>query len=84
MPGMWRPSFSSGRNADALALETNADHARLALACAYWSAAEYEADVIRARRQAGAFGPRRHQRQAFVAFAVATALISAFIFVVPL
>jgi hypothetical protein len=68
-------ALPSGRNAAALALEANADRARLALACAYSSSEEYEADVIRARRQAGVYGPRRHQRQAIVALVLAFSLI---------
>ena len=48
--------------------------AGLALACAYSSSDEYEAEVIQVRRKAGAYGSRRH-RQAFVAFAIAAAAV---------
>jgi len=55
----------------ALALDANAASARLAMACAYSSSDEYEAEVIRARRDAGIYGPRRQLRRALVALAVA-------------
>jgi hypothetical protein len=61
---MWQPRLQTGNHA--IALEACAG---LALACAYSSSDEYEADVIRVRRQSGAYGS--HQRQAFVAFALA-------------
>ena len=35
--------------------------AGLALACAYSSSDEYEAELIRTRRSAGVYGPRRHR-----------------------
>lgn len=44
---------------DAHALEASAG---LALACAYSTSAEYEAELIQARRKAGVYGPRRHQQ----------------------
>jgi len=51
---MWRMRLSSTRSADVL--DAHADHARQALACAYSTSDEYEAAVIAARRQAGAYG----------------------------
>ena len=56
---------------DALALEACAG---LALACAYSSSDEYEAELIQVRRKAGAYGSP-HRRQAVVAFAVTAAAI---------
>ena len=53
--------------------------AGLALACAYSSSDEYEAELIQARRNAGAYGSR-HYRQAYVAFALAAAAIVAVLF----
>jgi hypothetical protein len=44
--------------ADLRALEISADRAGMALACAFSSADEFEADVIRARRDAGLIGDR--------------------------
>ena len=63
---------------DAVAVEACAG---LALACAYSSSDEYEAELIQMRRKAGAYGSRHH-RQAYVAFALAAAAIVAVFFVV--
>jgi hypothetical protein len=64
----------------AAALDAHADHARQALACAYSSSDEYEAAVIAARRQAGAYG---RPRQTLAAFAIATMLIAAAALIMP-
>jgi hypothetical protein len=50
--------------------------AGLALACAYSSSDEYEAEVIQVRRKAGAYGSPHH-RQALVAVALAAAAVVA-------
>jgi hypothetical protein len=63
--------------ADAVALEACAG---LALACAYSSSDEYEAELIQARRKAGAYG-LRHHRQVCMAFALAAAVIIAALFI---
>jgi len=44
------------------------------LACAYSSSDEYEAELIRARRKAGAYGSLR--RELYAAFALATAAVA--------
>jgi hypothetical protein len=72
---MWRPRNMSPIETSALALETNAVCAGLALGCAYASSDEYEAEVINARRAAGAYGPRRQRRQALVVFAIMAAAV---------
>jgi len=54
-------TLSPPASSDTLALE--AQHAGLALACAFSSSDEFEADIIRLRRAAGAYGPSRFQRQ---------------------
>jgi hypothetical protein len=60
---------------DAVALEACAG---LALACAYSSSDEYEAELIQERRKAGAYGSRHHW-QAYVIFALAaTTIVAAF------
>ena len=64
---MWQ-----GRLQSEAQLSVNAASAGLALACAYSSSDEYEAEIIAARRAAGAYGPRR-QRSAIVAFMLAAA-----------
>jgi hypothetical protein len=50
-----------------LELEANLERAGYALACPFTSSSEFEAAVIRANRQAGAYGPRRHRRLAVYA-----------------
>ena len=69
---MWNARLQKG-SAAAHALETNAACARLALACAYSSSDEYEAELIRARRKAGAYGS--HRRELYAAFALAMTAI---------
>lgn len=58
------------------ALKRNAERAGRALACSYGSSAEFEAAVIRSRRDAGAYGPRRHRRSLACAGAALGALIA--------
>jgi hypothetical protein len=58
------------------ALESNAECAGLALACSYGSSAEFEAVVIRSRRDAGADRPRRRHRSLARAGAAIGALIA--------
>ena len=70
---MGRMQFSPMQSA--AALDAHAEHARQALACTYSSSEEYEAALIAARRQAGAYG--RHPRQTLAAFAVAILLVAA-------
>jgi hypothetical protein len=67
--------LQNGSDADAVAVEACAG---LSLACAYSSSDEYEAELIQARRKAGAYGSRHH-RQAYVIFALAaTAIVAVF------
>ena len=73
MRGMWYPRLQNG--SDAPSLEANAASAGLALACAYSSSEEYEAEVIQVRRKAGAYGSPLY-RQAFVACALAIAAVA--------
>jgi hypothetical protein len=70
---MWNARLQKG-SAAAHALETNAACARLALACAYSSADEYEAELIQARRKAGAYGS--HRRELYAAFVLAMTAIA--------
>jgi len=58
------------------AFEVEVASAGLALACAYSSSDEYEAEIVRLRRAAGVYGPRRQRRQAAVAFAIAAVIAS--------
>ncbi len=76
---MCRMSYQRLQNgSDAVALEAPAG---LALACAYSSSDEYEAELIQVRRKAGAYGARHH-RQAYVIFALAAAAIVAVFFAI--
>ena len=74
MGGMAHPRRQNG--SDAVAPEASAG---LALACAYSSSEEYEAELIQARRQAGVYGPRRYRPAvaAVVVAAVVAALLAA-------
>jgi hypothetical protein len=57
-----------------LELETNLERSGYALACPFTSSSEFEAAVIRANRQAGASGPRRHRRLAVCAAGIASGM----------
>jgi hypothetical protein len=57
--------------ANAITLEACATRAGFALGCAYSSSDEYEADVIRSRRAAGAYGVSYHREFAMIAATIA-------------
>ena len=57
-----------------LALQTNVERAGEALACPFSSSEEFEAALIKARRAAGVYRPRRHRRQFLIAVAAIAAL----------
>lgn len=64
-----------GRSQDeVVALEAQAARARLALACSYANSAEFDAELIAARRAAGVYGPRRYRRQAATMAGIAAGL----------
>ena len=70
----WPPALRVGlRRTDALALQAQAVRAGCALACAYSSSDEFEAAVIRAKRAAGIYGPKRRRRIMFYAGAAGAA-----------
>ena len=71
--GQPRLQNTSDARVQVFALEANAACAGRALGCAYSSSDEYEAEIIQVRRKAGAYGS--HQRQGYVAFALAAAAI---------
>ncbi len=72
---MWRFLVPSRSGADMLALQSNAERAGCALACLFSTSAEFEAAVIRSKRQAGVYGPKRHRRQAIYAGATGAVLL---------
>jgi len=57
-----------------LELEADLERAGYSMACPFTSSSEFEAAVIRAKRQAGAYGPRRHRRLAVYAAGVASGM----------
>lgn len=59
----------------ALCLETQASFAGLALACSYADSDEFEAEVVRARREAGAYGAPRGQRAIVLGLVAAAAAL---------
>ena len=66
---MWHRRFQGRPDAGALQA-----CAGLALACTYSSSDEYEAELIRARRSAGVYGPRRHRPLVLAVVAAVIAL----------
>jgi hypothetical protein len=55
--------WGSQSHREPLSLESRAEQAGAALACAFSNSAEFDAALIAARRAAGVYGPRRHRRQ---------------------
>ena len=66
---MWHRRFQGRPDAGALQA-----CAGLALACTYSSSDEYEAELIRARRSAGVYGPGRHRPLVLAVVAAVIAL----------
>ena len=58
-------------------LEATANRAGIALACSYSSAAEYEAEIVRERRAAGAFSQQRITRMRLMLAATAVMSLAA-------
>lgn len=72
---MWRSRVSPNTE---LALDVQ--RAGAALACAYSSSDEFEAAIIRARREAGAFGPTEVQKRAYWGCAAGALIVLLFLF----
>jgi hypothetical protein len=68
---MWHLRRFVRLGADFHALELAAERAGQAWACPFTSSAEYEAAIIKAKRDAGVYGPKRQRRQILL---VATAI----------
>jgi hypothetical protein len=79
---MWRLQTPAQPQADVLTLEDHVTRAGFALACSYSSSDEYEAELIAARRAAGVYGPKRHQRH--VRFAAVVAGLAVVVMVIML
>ena len=71
---MWEPLTLIRMRSAALVLESAAAHAGCAMACPYASSDEFEAAVIRERRAAGVYGPKRRRRHALLAGAAGSML----------
>jgi hypothetical protein len=69
MTSMQRLHHMTDSERDANALEVNAASARLAFLCPYSSSGEYEAEIIAARRAAGAYRPQWQQMAVSAALA---------------
>ena len=76
---MWPLRSFDRAPAPLLALQAHAERAGCALACAYSSSDEFEAAVIRSKREAGVYGPKRRRRYALYAGAVSGALAIAYL-----
>ena len=61
---------------DIVALRAAAERAGTALACLFSTADEFEAEVVRVRREQGAFGPAPSEREAMWRPLVLTALLA--------
>jgi hypothetical protein len=76
---MVRVRTSATVEADLVALRAAAERAGSALACLFSSSDEYEADIIRKRRAAGAFKSRRrgrlHAQRSFLIIVLTVALL---------
>jgi hypothetical protein len=79
---MWGSSIHGRGGADLLQLEAHAASAGAALACAYSNSAEFDAELIAARRAAGVYGPRRHRRQMLATAAGVAAGLAAVVFLI--
>ncbi|MBI4365602.1 MAG: hypothetical protein HY543_02165 [Deltaproteobacteria bacterium] len=67
---------------DVVALEAYAARAGAAMACAFSSAAEFDAALIAERRAAGVYGPRRHRKQMLTTAAGIVVALAAIIFLI--
>jgi hypothetical protein len=81
---MWGSHGSARAGVQVLSLETCAEQAGAALACAYANSAEYDAALIAARRAAGVYGPKRKRRQLVTLTSIATGLVTAIAIIIVL
>jgi len=56
-------------------LETSVEEARLSFACVFSSSEEFEAALIKNRRDAGHYGPARRQRHSIIGLAAGLLII---------
>ena len=67
--------------ADLAALRAAAERAGTSLACLFSSSDEFEAAVVRVRRERGAYGPRRRVRSLFVVALLTVLLTFGFVII---
>jgi hypothetical protein len=79
---MWHLLHPWRLRADGLAPEAYLERAGSALACAFASSEEFEAAIIRAKREAGVYGPKRRYRQLAVITVAATVLLALLLWLV--
>ena len=79
---MWRRVISSQPATGILALQNHAERSGYALACSFSSSAEFEAAVIRARRDSGVYWGRRRRRAlaGYLAAAIGAVIILVLLF----
>jgi len=61
---------------DIVALRAAAERAGTALACLFSTADEFEADIVRVRREQGAYGPPRRRSYRALVWLMLTALLT--------
>jgi hypothetical protein len=66
---MFNLSSRARSDTAAISLETYAEQAGAAMACAFSSSAEFDAALIAERRAAGVYGPKRQRRQMLMTLA---------------
>lgn len=78
---MWNLNRDGGLMPDIGALEACAARAGAALACAYSSSAEFDAELIAARRAAGVYGPKRYRKPVLMSLAAVVAGLAVIVYV---
>jgi hypothetical protein len=79
--GMIRARTIAEVESDIIALRAAAERAGTALACLFSTSDEFEAAVVRVRREQGAYAPMRHDRHPLRALALTALLTVAFLLV---
>jgi len=78
---MSQPRAIAELEADIVALRAAAERAGTALACLFSSSDEFEAAVVRLRREQGAYGPARRHRSLVRAGILTAVLTAAFLMI---
>jgi hypothetical protein len=78
---MPQPRAIAELEADIVALRAAAERAGTALACLFSSSDEFEAAVVKVRREQGAYGPQRRSRSLLIAGLFTAMLAFAFLII---